>query len=154
MGMQVGSSKGGPMADINVTPFIDVCLVLLIIFMVVVVVTMVQLGYLSKLPPNTPPTGLQTPDPRQIVIRVSACGTQGNLGGCKIFINRDEIAVNELKTKCTQLAVGRKNDLIFFTAEDGANYENVIKIMDIIHDGGLQNLAVLTQQISTDSLLP
>jgi biopolymer transport protein ExbD len=150
--MQVGSNKGGPMADINVTPFIDVCLVLLIIFMVVVVVTMVQLGYLSKMPPPNP--GDSIPDPRQIVIRVSGCGTQGNLGGCKIFINREEVQVNELKTKCAQLAVGRKNELIFFTAEDGANYENVIKVIDIIHDGGLQNMAILTQQISTDSLLP
>jgi len=150
--MQVGDRKG-PMADINVTPFIDVCLVLLIIFMVVVVVSMVQLGYLSKLPPRSDSVQPQTPDPNQLVIRIAGCANQGQLSACKIFINRDEISFNNLKTRCTQLATGRSRQMIFFTAEDSANYENVIKILDVIHESGLQNLAILTEQISMDSLI-
>jgi len=152
MAMQVGERKG-PMADINVTPFIDVCLVLLIIFMVVVVVTMVQLGYMSKLPPRTDTITPTPPDPNQLVIRISGCANLGQLSACKIFINRDEVSFNNLKTRCTQLAAGRSRQMIFFTAEDSANYENVMKILDVVHESGLQNLAILTEQISTDSLI-
>lgn len=151
MGMQVGGDKSGPMGDINVTPFIDVCLVLLIIFMLIVTVTMLQLGYMSKLPPRT--EGEVVPDPNQIVIRLSACPNQGQIDGCKIFINRDEVPVSQMVARCKQLATGRAMQMIFFTAEDNVNYENVMKILDLVHEGGLTNVAVLTESIATDSLL-
>jgi biopolymer transport protein TolR len=153
MGMQVGGDKKGPMADINVTPFVDVCLVLLIIFMVIVVVTMMQLGYMSKLPPRTPSDPNQPPPADQIVIRLSNCPNQGQISACKVFVNRDEVPVSQLVPRCRQLAQGRSMQMIFFTAEDNVNYENVLKILDLIHEGGLQNVAVLTESIAADSLI-
>ena len=152
MGMSVGGDKSGPMGEINVTPFIDVCLVLLIIFMVIVTVTMLQLGYMSKLPPRAESTDVP-PSADQIVIRLSNCPNQGQINGCKIFINRDEVPVSEMVARCKQLATGRSMQMIFFTAEDNVNYENVMKILDLVHEGGLQNVAVLTESIATDSLL-
>lgn len=151
MGMSVGGDKSGPMGDINVTPFIDVCLVLLIIFMVIVTVTMMQLGYMSKLPPSTP--GEPVPDANQIVIRLSNCPNQGQINGCRIFINRDEVPVSQMVERCRQLATGRAMQMIFFTAEDNVNYENVMKVLDLVHEGGLLNVAVLTESIATDSLI-
>jgi biopolymer transport protein TolR len=66
MGISVGGS-GGAMSEINVTPMIDVILVLLIIFMVITPV--VQMGYLVRVPPKAPPlpAGAQPPD--QIILR-------------------------------------------------------------------------------------
>jgi biopolymer transport protein ExbD len=151
--MAVGGDKKGPMGDINVTPFIDVCLVLLIIFMVIVTVTMMQLGYMSKLPPRTPSDPNQPPPSDQIVIRRSNCPNQGQVSGCKIFINRDEVPVSQLPARCRQLATGRSMQMIFFTAEDNVNYENVMKILDLVHEGGLSNVAVLTESIATDTLI-
>lgn len=151
MGMQVGGDKKGPMADINVTPFIDVCLVLLIIFMVIVTVTMMQLGYMSKMPPRT--TDIAPPSADQIVIRLSNCPNQGQVSGCRVFINRDEVPVSQLVARCRQLATGRAMQMIFFTAEDNVNYENVMRILDLIHEGGMTNVAVLTESIATDSLI-
>lgn len=152
MGMQVGGDKSGPMGEINVTPFIDVCLVLLIIFMLIVTVTMLQLGYMSKLPPRADSSDV-APSTDQIVIRLSNCPNQGQISGCKIFINRDEIPVSQMVARCRQLATGRAMQMIFFTAEDNVNYENVMKILDLVNEGGLTNVAVLTESIATDSLL-
>lgn len=152
MGMSVGGNKKGPMGDINITPFIDVCLVLLIIFMLIVTVTMLQLGYMSKLPPRADSSEV-TPSTDQIVIRLSNCPNQGQIAGCKIFINRDEIPVSQMVARCKQLAAGRAMQMIFFTAEDNVNYENVMKILDLVHEGGLTNVAVLTESIASDSLL-
>ena len=73
--------------------------------------------------------------------------------GCKIFINRDEVPVSQMVARCKQLATGRAMQMIFFTAEDNVNYENVMKILDLVHEGGLTNVAVLTESIATDSLV-
>ena len=148
MSMQVGGSKGGPMSDINVTPFIDVCLVLLIIFMVVVAVTMVQLGYLSKLPPRSTP-GTMTPDTNQIVIRIKPPCESGQLYNCQVFINKDLIPVSKLMTQVRGIMAGKPaTQMVFFSADDEVNYENAMKILDILYIGGAKNIGVLTEPIA------
>ncbi len=147
MGMQVGGGKKGPMADINVTPFIDVCLVLLIIFMVVVTVEMVMLGYLSKLPPKSQSQAPASSE-GQIVIRVVAPCGQGQWMNCAIYINKDLIPNYELVDRIRRIVRGRSQQMIFFTAEDEVNYESAVRILDLVKKSGANNIGVLTEPIS------
>jgi biopolymer transport protein ExbD len=149
MGMNVGGKKGGPVGDINVTPFVDVCLVLLIIFMVIVTVTMIQLGYLSKIPPAADPASAP-PSADQIVVRVMGNCGPGQISGCKVMINKEEVPLNQLTARCRQLFQGRTMQMLFFTAEDEVNYENVMKVLDLIQEAGVMNIGIITEQISTD----
>jgi biopolymer transport protein TolR len=147
MGIQVGGRRAGPMSDPNVIPFIDICLVLLIIFMIVVTVLIAQMGYLSKLPPRaqtqTPPSASE-----QIVIRVAAPCRPGQLARCRIFINREEVPMEQLLVRIQQVMQGRSTQMIFFTADDEVNYENAMRILDIVRQGGARNIGILTEPIS------
>ena len=153
MAMQVGERKGA-ISDINVTPFIDVCLVLLIIFMVIVVVTMAHLGFLAKLPQQqraeAPPPGAV----EQIVIKVSGPCPMGQLARCKIFINRNEVNYNELFTRVSEIIRGRSKQTIFFTADDNVNYQNVIDILDTLKKAGVKNIGIPTEPIRMETLNP
>src|SRR4030042_1740244 len=140
MAMQVGGSKSGPMSDINVTPFIDVCLVLLIIFMIVVTITMVQLGYLSKMPQTKTE---QQPQPQatddQIVIRILPPCRFGELKTCQIYVNKDFIHPNSFPDEIKKIIASRpRGQMIFFTAEDDVNFENEMKILDMIKNAGAE----------------
>jgi biopolymer transport protein ExbD len=151
MAMQVGGGKGGPMADINVTPFIDVCLVILIIFMIVVTLTMVQLGFLSKLP-QTKTQQTDTPPPEdQIVVRVLPPCRFGELKSCQIYINKDFVHPSAFPDEIKKIVSSRPRDqIIFFTAEDDVNYENAMKILNMIRSAGATNIGVLTEQVSAE----
>ncbi len=153
MGIQVGGRRGGPMSDPNVIPFIDICLVLLIIFMIVVTVLIAQMGYLSKLPPRAQ---TQTPPPasEQIVIRVMAPCGPGQFASCRVFINREEVPMGQLLARIQQIMQGRSTQMIFFTADDDVNYENAMRILDVIRQGGARNIGILTEPISITASEP
>ncbi len=151
MAMQVGGGKGGPMSDINVTPFIDVCLVILIIFMIVVTLTMVQLGFLSKLPQTKTDTSNAPPPEDQIVIRVLPPCRFGELKSCQIYINKDFVHPSAFGDEIKKIVSSRPRDqIIFFTAEDEVNYENAMKVLDMIKAAGATNIGVLTEQVTAE----
>src|SRR6202140_4570742 len=93
--MQVGGG-GSLRSDINVTPLVDVVLVLLIIFMVITPV--VQMGYLVKVPPkapaNLPPSAIQD----QIVLRL--------MPQARIFINKDEVPIDQFPQRIRDILNG------------------------------------------------
>lgn len=150
MGIQVGRRKGGPVSDPNVVPFIDVCLVLLIIFMVVVVLLIAQLGFLSKLPPQA--RAAQAAPLEQIVVRVASPCPFGQFSSCRIFINRDEVPLNEFVNRIAQLVQGRTRQTIFFTADDEVNYENAIRVLDMMRKAGVRNIGFITEKVTMESL--
>lgn len=121
--------------QMNVTPLVDVVLVLLIIFMVVAPLLVKQFHLL--LPPQeqreTPPP--QTPDDTQIVLQLRADGT--------ILINRDVVERPALHDRLQRMFAARVDDIVFFDAEEGANYGEAVALMDIARGAGALTVAVV-----------
>jgi biopolymer transport protein TolR len=133
-----GRKRGGPRPQMNVTPLVDVVLVLLIIFMVVAPLLVKQFHLL--LPPQekteTPPP--QSPDDTQIVLQLRADGT--------IRINQDVVAREALHDRLQRMFAARVDDIVFFDAEAGANYGEAVALMDVARGAGALTVAVLTAQ--------
>ncbi|PYQ53687.1 MAG: biopolymer transporter ExbD [Acidobacteria bacterium] len=132
--MQVGGG-GSLRSDINVTPLVDVVLVLLIIFMVITPV--VQMGYLVKVPPkapaNLPPSAIQD----QIVLRL--------MPGARIFINKDEIPADQFPVKIREVLHGNPSKMIFFQGAPDNDYESTMKFLDTARANGAQNIGIIVE---------
>ncbi len=116
MGMSVGGKKGGAMADINVTPLVDVVMVLLIIFMVVT--PMLSSGVDVKLPQAK--TASEERDMGQyMVVAVRADGA--------IFVDRDQVTMD---TVSTVVAEDRGNRTLMVKGDQSVKYGQVREVMD------------------------
>ena len=132
--MQVGGS-GSLRSDINVTPLVDVVLVLLIIFMVITPV--VQMGYLVRVPPkapaNLPPAAIQD----QIVLRLQPEG--------RIFINKEEVTADQFPAKMRDLLHGNTSKMIFFQGAPENDYETTMKFLDTARQAGAKNIGIIVE---------
>ena len=132
--MQVGGS-GSMRSDINVTPLVDVVLVLLIIFMVITPV--VQMGYLVKVPPkasaNLPPSAIQD----QIVLRL--------MPNARIFINKDEVPPDQFAQKIRDVMHGNTSKMIFFQGSPENDYETTMKFLDMARINGAKNIGIIVE---------
>ena len=136
MSMAVGGSKGGAMADINVTPMADIMIVLLIIFMVIT--PMLQKGVDVKLP-QAGNTKERKDDPKSIVVAVKKDGT--------VFLNGVKIANAE--TELTNLVKERleevQDKVIYLKGDEGLAYAEVMKVMDLVRLGGVEEVALIAE---------
>jgi biopolymer transport protein TolR len=136
MAMAAGGS-GDYKSDINITPLVDVVLVLLIIFMVIT--PLLQMGYDVKVPPRNPPN-TNAPPPTDLII-VSL--TPQN----KIFLNKEEVTPQVLSLRLTEILKNRSNKTIFFSGDDAANYGEVMNVMDRCRNAGAKNIGIVMEAV-------
>ena len=132
--MQVGGS-GSMRSDINVTPLVDVVLVLLIIFMVITPV--VQMGYLVRVPPkapaNLPPSAVQD----QIILRF--------MDQQRMFINKDEMTAEQFPQKLREILHGNQSKMVFFQGAPENDYESTMKFLDMARASGAKNIGIIVE---------
>jgi biopolymer transport protein TolR len=143
MAMAMGS-KRGQNANMNVTPLIDVLLVLLIIFMVITPLTPKGLEALVPQPP--PPNQKQpppTPD-RTIVVQLIDHGA-GNPPGLKI--NQDEATWETLQGRLEDIFKTRAEKVMFVKGDDNVPFADVASVIDIAHSAGVDKVGLITAKI-------
>ena len=125
--------RNRPMAEINVTPFVDVMLVLLIVFMVAA--PMLTVGVPIELPKtsaNTLPMEQEEP----LTVTVTSDG--------KILIQKTEVSPEQLLAKLKAIAEERRSDRVFLRADGSISYERVVQVMGALNTGGFANIALVT----------
>ena len=121
------------MSDINVTPFVDVMLVLLIIFMVAA--PMLQVGVPVKLP-ETAPTAMPPEQEEPLTITITAEGD--------LMIMTTEVADGDLIPRLTAIAAERTSKKVFLRADGRIPYERVAQVMGALNAGGFNEIGLVT----------
>ena len=137
MGMAVGK-KGGPTADINMTPMIDVLLVLIIIFMVIT--PLVPKGLDTLVPQPNPDASKQKPESnRTIVIQV--------LKGGGLKINQEEVTEATLGPRLLEIFKTRAERVAFVKGDDNLEFKEVAKVIDIAKGSGVDRIGLMTAKM-------
>ena len=137
MSMNVGGSKGGAIADINVTPMADIMIVLLIIFMVIT--PMLQKGVDVKLP-LAANTKERKDEQKSITVAVKRDKTTFVNG-----IKKDTPAdlVTDIKTRLEDISEG--NRMVFLKADNELPYADVMDVMDLCREAGVEEVALIAE---------
>ena len=135
MSMDLGGGKGGVKSDINVTPLVDVMLVLLIIMMIVA--PLLQKGVDVKLP--TASNTSDKPETQdQTVVAVTADG--------RLHLNSREIAEQDLAQKVTEVLENKKERIVLIKADEDAAYGRVMAAMDALRKAQIEDMGLITEK--------
>jgi biopolymer transport protein TolR len=133
MGMSSGGGSGA-MRDPNVTPIIDVMLVLLIIFMVVTPLT--QAGHDVELPESADNLQQNTePDPNQLVLDIDSGG--------QVTINKQPVTWDELPLRIRDIFETRSDKTIFLRAAPTLRYGEVVAVLDVARGNGVERVGIV-----------
>ncbi len=135
MSMDLGGGKGGVKSDINVTPLVDVMLVLLIIMMIIA--PMLQKGVDLKLPTAT--NTVDKPETQeQTVVAVTADG--------RLHLNSREVADEDLPGRVTEVLETKKERIVLIRADEDAAYGRVMAAMDALRKAQVEDMGLITEK--------
>lgn len=141
MGMSAGTS-GGSVSEINVTPLIDVLLVLLIIFMVIVPVT--PRGLQTQVPQPPKDKQQQQPNDRTIVVQVQANGA----GAPSYQINETPFNKSQLEPKLAEIYAARSEKVMFIKGDKDLDFSKIAEVVDFGHQAGVDTIAIITPRVA------
>lgn len=134
MAMSMGG-RGGPKSDINITPLVDVVLVMLIIFMVIT--PLKQMGHPINVPPKTEQV-VSTPKD-QFVVRLNKDG--------QIYLNREGVTRAEYPKRLSEIIAAADPEIVFFAADGDLPYEQVIDVLDVARNNGAVNIGIVLEDL-------
>ena len=133
-----GKGKHGIRPSMNVTPLVDVVLVLLIIFMVIAPMMVKQFWlHVPKKETAAAADDSASDGPVPVVLTVRADRS--------VWINKDRVELAELRDKLNRIFAARTDRLVFFDADDAVPYGDAVRVLDAARGGGAANIAVLTE---------
>jgi len=138
MGMAVGGSGAGPKADINMTPMIDVLLVLTIIFMVITPLTPKGLEALVPQPPP-PNQQVKEDNTRTVVIVINRDKS--------MMINQEQTDENKLGGRLEEIFKTRAERVVFVKGDPDLEFRDVAKAIDIAHGAGIDKVGLMTAKV-------
>ena len=135
MAMDLGGAKGGVKSDINVTPLVDVMLVLLIIMMLVA--PMLQQGVSVKLP--TAENTVDKPEQQgQTVVAISKDKS--------VFLNAKPVQDNDLARRVGELLENKTDKVVLIKADEEVEYSAVMNTMDQLRQAGIEDIGLITER--------
>ena len=126
-----------PVADINVTPMVDVMLVLLIIF--IVITPMLSKGISVDMAKANNPTAMADADKEDAVL--VAVARDG-----KVYLGTDQMSPDNLPPKVKDLLTNKLNKTVYVRADARARYERVVDVVDNLRAAGVDNIGLLTEE--------
>lgn len=131
------AKRGRNTPEMNVTPLVDVVLVLLIIFMVVTPLLAKQ--FWLQLPKQDAETAPPPTENKSVVLTVKKDGA--------FALNGAAVEKNELRDRVSRVMAARSDKVIYFDAANDAPYANTVEAMDLARQGGAKTIAVLTASV-------
>jgi biopolymer transport protein TolR len=132
----LAGAKPQASADMNVTPLIDVLLVLLIIFMATLPLT--QKGQDANLPPNDSTKG-ERPDPSQVVVEYTA--------DRQLSINHEPLGIGELEGRLAGIFEPRRDKTLFIIGAPTVRYGEIVAIIDAATGAGVTRVGIVTESM-------
>ena len=133
MAVQLGGDSGGVKSDINVTPLVDVMLVLLIIMMIVA--PLLQQGVSLKLP--TAGNSAEKPETQdQTVLAIDASK--------RYYVNAKEVAKNDMQRRVAEILESKSQKIVIIKADDDVEYGAVMEAMDSLRAAGIEDMGLIT----------